>query len=256
MKIVKNILFFSLWATVFMSCANEDMTPLYGEETAGKVVIRSYNALEDSLQVLVEGKILKIGTRNTFTGKIVADYEFVFYDNKTEHIDIVNKTTGGTLKSYSFTPDTPIDTLSFYTMEGIWIDNVLANKPGELSTTGRVGYRFIFPTMNRYSNSGYDGPVDAIIKKINGQVLGVVENISKDRFSNFIEFAYAPPPILNVELVKHGTTESYVMGQQVIVQMVMQNNKSRLIILDEKADESGVFTGVNGTINLVDYFDF
>lgn len=256
MKIIKNILLFSLLASLFIGCANEDMAPLYGQQEAGKVVIRSYSALEDSLQVIADGKILEIGTRTTFTGKIVTDYEFIFYDNKTEHLDIVNKTSGETLKSYSFTPNTPIDTLSFYTMEGIWIDNVLDNKPGVLSAAGHVGYRFIFPTMNRYSNSGYNGPVDAIVKKINGQLLGVVENISKDHFSNFIEFAYTPPPILNVELVKHGTTESYVTGQQVIVQMVIQNNKSKLIILDEKVDESGVFAGVNGTLNLADYFDF
>lgn len=256
MKIIKSILPFSLLAFLFMGCANEDMAPLYGQQEAGKVVIRSYSALEDSLQVIADGKILEIGTQTAFTGRIATDYEFVFYDNKAEHLDIINKTTGETLKSYSFTPDTPIDTLSFYTMEGMWIENVLDNKPGVLSATGRVGYRFIFPTMNRYSNSGYNGTVDAIIKKTNGQLLGVVENIGKDNFSSFIEFAYAPPPILNVELVKHGTTESYVTGQQVIVQMVMQNNKSRLIVLDEKVNESGVFAGVNGTLNLADYFDF
>lgn len=253
---IKSILLFFLLVLLFAACASENMTPLYGEEMAGKVVIRSYNALEDSLQIVVEGKIQEIGARDAFTGKIVTDYEFVFYDNKTEHIDIVNKTTGEMLKSYSFRPDTPIDTLSFYSMDGIWIENVLANKPGVLSATGSVGYRFIFPAMNRYSKSGYDGPVDAIIRKVNGQLMGVVENIGKDNFSDFIEFAYAPPPILNIELVKHGTTESYVTGQQVIVQMVMQNNKSRLIVLEEKADESGTFTGVNGTLNLVDYFDF
>jgi len=256
MKIIRNTLAFTLLASLLTGCANEDMTPLYGEQQAGKVVIRSYNAVEDSLQIRAGGKILEIGTRNAFTGKIMTDYEFVFYENKTEKIDILNKTTGETIKSYTFTSNTPSDTLSFYTTDGIWIDDVLDNKPGVLSATGRVGYRFIFPTLNRYSNSGYDGTVDAIIKKINGQLLGVVENIPKDKFSAFVEFAYAPPPILNIELVKHGTTESYVAGQQVIVQMVMQNNKSRLIVLDEKVNESGTFTGVSGTINLTDHFDF
>ena len=98
--------------------------------------------------------------------------------------------------------------------------------------------------------------MDAIIKKVNGQLLGVAENISKDSFSTFVEFPYGSPPILNIELVKHGTTESYVSGQKVLVQIVMQNNKSRLIVLDEKANENGTFTGVDGTLNLVDLFDF
>lgn len=243
-------------AFLLSGCINEDLVPLYGEQQAGKVVIRSYNALEDSLQVRAGGKILEIGTRNAFTGKIVTDYEFVFYENKIEKIDILNKTTGETLKSYNFTASMPTDTLSFYTADGIWIDNVLNNKPGVLTATGRVGYRFIFPTLNRYSNSGYNGTVDALIKKINGQLLGVVENIPQDKFSAFIELAYAPSPILNIELVKHGTTESYVAGQQVVVQMVMQNNKSRLIVLNEKVNESGAFGGVSGTINLADHFDF
>lgn len=243
-------------ASLLSGCANEDLVPLYGEQQAGKVVIRSYNALEDSLQVRAGGKILEIDTRNAFTGKIVTDYEFVFYENKIEKIDILNKTTGETLKSYNFTAGMPTDTLSFYTADGIWIDDVLDNKPGVLTATGRVGYRFIFPTLNRYSNSGYNGTVDALIKKINGQLLGVVENIPQEKFSAFIEFAYAPPPILNIELVKHGTTESYVAGQQVVVQIVMQNNKSRLIVLNEKVNESGAFGGVSGTINLADHFDF
>jgi len=110
--------------------------------------------------------------------------------------------------------------------------------------------------MNRYSNSGYNGAIDAIIKKPNGQVLGVAENITKDNFSNFVEFAFAPPPIFTVQLIKHGTNESYVTGQEIIVQMAMQNNKSRLIVLDEKTNENGIFSGVDGSVNLVDYFDF
>lgn len=250
------LLFLSLTALLFIGCASEDLTPIYGVEQEGKVVIRSYNGLQDSIQVIADGKALRIGTHDAFTGKIATEYNFVFYNHKTEQIDIVNKATGETLKSYNFTTETPVDTLSFYANDGIWIDNMINNKPGVLSASGRTGYRFIFPTMNRYSNSGYNGPVDAIIKKINGQLLGVAENITKDNFSNYIEFAFAPPPIINVELVKHGTTESYITGQQVIIQMVMQNNKSKLILLNEKADDSGAFTGVEGNTNMADYFDF
>lgn len=255
-KIFNTIFLLMMLAALFTGCVNEDMTPIYGEQKAGKVVIRGYNALQDSIRVIANGEPLIIAEHDAFMGEIAKDYEFVYYDTQSENIDIVNMVTGEILHSYSFTSETLIDTLSFYQSDGMWIDNVLSFEPGILSGTGRTGYRFIFPTMNRYSNSGYEGPIDAIIRKANGQVLGVAENITKDSFSNFVEFVFAPPPILNVELVKHGTTESYVAGQQVIVQMVMQNNRSRLIVLDEKVNESGEFSGVNGTINLVDYFDF
>ena len=257
MKNIFNIaLFCFLLSYIFTGCANEDTTPLYGEQIEGKIVIRGYNALPDSLQIEANGKLLEIGNSAAFVGNIEKDYAFVFYDKAIKNIKIINKSTGQIVHTYTYTVNNPVDTLSFYQNKNIWLDNVLSYNPGTLSGTGRTGYRFIFPTMNHYSNSGYTGAVDAIIRKVNGQVLGVAENIVKDQFSNFVEFAYAPPPILNVELVKHGTTESYISGRQVIVQLVMQNNKSRLIVLDEKASESGTFTGVEGSINLVDYFNF
>ena len=252
----QKLLFLALMSLALASCTNDELVPIYGAEQAGKVVIKSYNGLQDSLQVVADGKPIEIQTRNAFLGRIVTEYDFVFYDHKTERIDIVNKATGEILKTYNFTTEKPTDTISLYASDGIWIENMFNNKPGVLSASGKTGYRFIFPTMNRYSNSGYDGPVDAIIKKINGQLLGVAESITKENFSDYIEFAFAPPPIINVELVKNGTTESYIAGQQVIVQMVIQNNKSKLIMLNEKADESGTFTGVEGNINMVDYFDF
>lgn len=255
-NIFKTTLFVLMLSAFFIGCSNEDMKPLYEEQVPGKVVIRCYSALKDSLQIVANGKRLEIDDHDTFTGKIIKDYEFVYYDNKAENIDIVNKRTGEILHSYHFTSNTSTDTLSFYAKDGIWMDDVLSFEPGVLSSTGVTGYKFIFPTMNRYSNSGYNGAIDAIIKKTNGQVIGVVENITKDSFSNFIEFTFATPPIFTVQLVKHGTTESYVPGKQVVVQMVMQNNKSRLIVLDEKANESGNFSSVDGSINLVDYFDF
>lgn len=255
-NIFKTIFLVLMLAAFFLGCSNEDMKPLYGEQVAGKVVIRGYSTLKDSIQMMTNGKILKIGKEDTFTGKIIKDYEFVYYDNKVKNIDIINKTTGETLHSYNFTTSKQNDILSFYVKDGIYIDNVLSFKPGILSGTGVTGYKFIFPTMNRYSNSGYDGPIDGIIKKLNGEILGVAENITKDSFSNFVEFTFTPPPIFTVQLVKHGTNESYVTGKQVIVQMVMQNNKSRLIVLDEKMNDNGTFSGVEGVINLADYFDF
>lgn len=256
-KILNTKIFFALMVVFFSSCANEDLIPIYGEQKPGKLIIKSYNAIEDSLQLRIDGKMVKIGTRDAFVKKIVKNHEFVFYNNELKNVEIIRKSTGQVLHSYSLIPTKPIDTISFYYNDGIWLEKVLSDRPGVLSMpTGRTGYRFVFPTMNRYSNSGYSGAIDAIIRKANGQVLGVAENITKDKFSNFVEFVYAPPPILNIELVKHGTTESYIPGRQVIVQVVMQNNKSKLIVLNEKSNESGVFTGVDGTINLIDYFDF
>ena len=255
-KIFLRILLLSLPAALSVGCSNEDMTPIHGEQEAGKVVVRSYNDTKDSLQVTVSGKPLSIDDKDTFKGKIVTDYEFVFYDNQAKNIDIINKATGVVLHSYSYTAAKPVDTLSFYYKDGIWIDDVLSFKPGVLGAPGRTGYRFIFPTLNRYSNSGYDGLLDAIVKKVNGELLGIAENITKDEFSSFVEFDFGAPPVLQIEIVKHGTTESYIAGRKVIVQGVMQNNKSRMIVLDEKANESGTFTGVDGSVNLADLFDF
>jgi hypothetical protein len=255
-KIFSIIAVVALPALFFVSCSDEDLTPLYGEQVGGSIVIRSFSALQDSVQVLANGTPLKIGDDDTFSGRINIDYAFVFYDNAVKNIDVVNKATGESLRSYVFTAEVPKDTISFYTKDGIWLDDVLSNGPGTLSGPGKTGYKFIFPTMNRFSNSGYDGAIDAIIRKTNGEVLGVAENITKDDFSGFVEFAYSSPPILNVELVKHGTTQSFIEGQQIIVQMVMQNNKSRLVVLNEKANESGAFSGVDGIINLVDLFPF
>lgn len=255
-NILKKLLLCLLLLAFATACTNENMALQYPEGIEGKVVIRSYNAMQDSLQINAGGKLLQINKKDAFKGKIVTDYQFVFYDNAERHINIINKATGDILQSYTFTTKKPIDTLSFYGKENIWVENVMSNPPGALSSTGKTGYRFTFPTLNRLSKSGYDGPLDAVIKKVNGQVLGIAENITNDSFSTFVEFPYGSPPILNIELVKHGTTESYVNGQKVLVQIVMQNNKSRLIVLDEKANENGIFTGVDGTLNLVDFFDF
>lgn len=254
--IKKNVLL-AVLTIFFIACTNENLTPLYGEQQPGKVVIKSYNAMEkDSVQLVANGVLKKIGKNDSFIKKIVDNYEFVFYENKIENIEVVNKTTGKILKNYSFKTDKPVDTLSFYYNDGIWLDNVVSNRPGKLSTANHTGYRFIFPTMNRYSNSGYDGPIDAIIRSYGGQILGVAENITKDRFSNFTEFLYSTPSVLNIELVKHGTTESYIAGRKVVIQIGMQKNKSKIIVLDEKKDLNGVFSGVEGVINLVDYYTY
>ncbi|WP_163410232.1 hypothetical protein [Flavobacterium ajazii] len=254
---VKRVLVFLIPVLFFTACVNEDLVPVFQEQKAGKIVIRGYNALQDSIQISIDGKPLVINNKDAFVKKIENDHNFVFYDNsRVKTIDLIHKKTKNILHSYSFTIAKPVDTLAFYIRENIWIDNVLSNKPGILSTTGRVGFRFIFPTFNRYSNSGHTGSVDAIIKKTNGQIIATAENINKDSFNSFLEFTYGAPPIVNVELVKHGTTESYVPGMQVKFQMAIQNNKSKLIVLDEKANEAGIFSGVDANTNLVDFFTF
>lgn len=242
---------------IFTACTNENLTPLYGEQKQGKVVIKSYNAMEkDSVQLFVNGVLRKITKKDAFVKKIVDNYEFVFYEKEMKQVEVINKTTGKILNTYSFKADKPVDTLSFYYNDGIWLDNVVSNKPGKLSNTNNTGYRFIFPTINRYSNSGYNGPIDAIIRSYSGNVVVVAKNITKDSFSDFVEFPYSSPTILNVELVKHGTNESYIPGRQIIIQIGMQRNKSKLIVLDEKPDSSGVFNKVEAGINLADHFDF
>lgn len=241
---------------VVTACTNENLEPIYKSQVAGKIVIRGYNAATDSVHISINGEFLEINDRDAFTGQISNDFEFVFYDEEPKYIAIINKTTKDTLQSYTFLPNTPIDTLSFYSKPDFYLDEVLSFKPGELSASGQTGYRFIFPTLNLYSGSGYDGPLDGILRKVNGQQLGVVENISKTAFSSFAEFAFSSPPIIKMELVKHGTTESYIPGQQVFVTMVMASNKSRLVVLEETVNDTANFLGVNGTIDLVEYFDF
>lgn len=255
-NLVKVVIAFLITTICLSSCTNDNLTPLNQEQKAGKVVIKGYNALPDSLQVSLDGKLLVVDKRDAFVKKIEKTYEFVFYDNSIKTVTIINKKTKQVLHSYTFTTAKPIDTLSFYAKENTWIENVLSQKPGTLSTTKNTGYRFIFPNFNGYAKSSYTGALDAIITKANGQEIGIVQNITKNTFSTFFEFPFSSPPILNIELVKHGTTESYVPGKKVTFQTIMQTNKSKLIVLEEKADANGVFSGVEGTINLTDYFSF
>lgn len=259
-NILTRILIFSVILVFFESCTNDHLTPLYSNETTlpGKVVITGYSALNDSIQISVNGKLVPIGKekKTAFAKKIETEYQFVYYGDQGKTFEVINKVTKQVLHTYNFTAEKPIDTLSFFTKENIWIEHVSAIKPGVLTKTGNSGYKFIFPTQNLYSKSGYEGNLDGILRKINGQTIGVIENINKTQFSSFIEFPYSSPPTVLMELVKHGTTESYIPGQKVIVILTMTNNKSKLIVLDEKADANGAFASVDGSLNLVDYFVF
>lgn len=250
------ILLFSIVLLLCQACINEDMVPYYEEQQPGKVVIQGYNAQKDSIQIAVDGKILVEGKTNGYIKKVTKNYEFVFYSNKTKLVEITNKVSKQLLQSYQLTTAKPIDTISFYTKEDLWINNVLATKPGKITQTGNAGFKFIFPTFNKYSASGYTGKLDGIMRKVNGEVLGVVKNIGKDTYSDFIEFPSSLPPIIRMELVKHNTTESYINGRQVITVMLMLPNKSGLIVLDERKDANGKFQNVDASLNLVDFFDF
>lgn len=259
-NILTSILIFSIILALLESCANDELTPLYGTEKnqPGKVVIIGYSALNDSIQIMVNGKPVEIGKekRTAFVKKVEKDYDFVYHGSEDKVFEFTNKTTKEILRTYHFNAQKPKDTLSFYAKENIWLDNALTLKPGVLSLPAYSGYRFVFPTLNLYSKTGYTGTLDGIIRKINGQVLGVVENINKDQYSKFIEFPFSQPPTIIMELVKHGTTESYVPGKKITVNMTLSTNKSKLIILDEKRDVNGAFSGVDGTLNLADYFVF
>lgn len=254
------VLIFSIITALFASCTNDNLVPYYGTETnqPGKITINGYSAVADSLQITVNGKVILIGNdkKTAFVKKIEKDYDFVYFGAEGKTVEISNKVTKEVLRTYHFTAEKPKDTLSFFVKENLWIDKISSIKLGVLSKTGNSGYKFIFPNKNKYSKSGYEGNLDGIIRKLNGQVLGVVENINKDQFGSFIEFPFSSPPTILMELVKHGTTESYVPGQKVVVIMTMTNNKSKLIVLEEKSDANGLFSGVDGTLNLADYFVF
>ncbi|WP_228526569.1 MULTISPECIES: hypothetical protein [unclassified Flavobacterium] len=259
-NILTSVLIFSLITTLFTSCTNDNLVPYYGAETnqPGKITINGYSAVSDSLQLTINGKVILIGNdkKTAFVKKIDKDYDFVYFGDEGKTVEITNKVTKEILHTYHFTAEKPKDTLSFFAKENLWIDKVSSIRLGVLTKTGNSGYKFIFPNQNKYSKSGYEGNLDGILRKVNGQVLGTIENINKDKFGNFIEFPFSSPPTILMELVKHGTTESYIPGQKITVIMTMTNNKSKLIVLEEKSDANGVFTGVDGTLNLTDYFVF
>lgn len=254
-KIAK-ILLFSILLAFCQACVNDEMIPYYEKQQPGKVVIKAYNAQKDSIQIAVDGKILKEGKVDAYIKKISKEHEFVFYGDKDKVVEITNKATKQLIYSYKLNTAKPVDTISFYTKEEVWVENVLKTKPGKITQTGYAGFKFIFPTLNKYSASGYTGKLDGIMRKVNGEVVGTVKNIGKDSYSDFIEFPASLPPIIRMELVKHNTTESYISGKQVITVMLMTSNKSTLIVLDERKDANGKFSNVDASLNLADHFDF
>lgn len=259
-NLLSRLFVFLVLIKLVIACTADEMVPFYSNETnqPGKVTISGYSDQADSLQISVNDKIIEISKdkKTAFVKKIEKDYDFVYFGSQEKTISIINKKTKEVLHTYRFNAQKVKDTISFFAKENLWIDNISRIKLGVLSKPGNSGYRFIFPNQNLYAKSDYRGNVDGIIRKINGQVLGTVENINKEKFSSFIEFPFSSPPTVLMELVKHGTTESYVSGQKVIVIMTMSVNKSKLIVLEEKRDVNGAFAGVEGTLSLTDYFVF
>ena len=141
-KIVKAAFIFLIPTVFFTACTNDNLVPLYEEQKAGKIVIRGYNAMQDSLQIAVDGKILAVDAKHdAFVKKIEKNHEFVFYGNSGKTVEVINKKTKAVIHSYLFTSVKPVDTLSFYAKEEIWVSDVLSFKPGTLSATGRTGRR-------------------------------------------------------------------------------------------------------------------
>lgn len=238
---------------LLLSC-DDNLLPYYDTQEPGEIVIKGYS-VSDSLEIIIDEAPIIINEKSVFLKYMDKDYEFVYYNDKAKNVDIVINETRQILKSYSFTNNKPFDTLSFFYSNVTYIDNVLRFKKSVLNEQGSTGYKFIFPSLNRYSKTNYTGPLDGIIRNTSGTVLGIVENITSDNFSSFTAFPFSSPPIIKMELVKHGTTESYIPGTQIMVTMVMQANKSRMIVLEEKQDESGSFSGVEGIVDLSDYFE-
>ncbi|PWB27676.1 hypothetical protein [Flavobacterium sp. HTF] len=256
-NLVKVVILFFIATFLLTSCANEELIPFYQEQKAGKIVIRGYNALQDSIQITVNNKLLTADKKHdAFIKKVEKDFEFVFYDNEIKTVQVTNKKTKELIYSQNFTTQKAVDTLSFYMKENLLVTDFMSDKPGTLSAAGLTGYRFIFPNINKYSKSGYTGPIDAVIRKINGQIVGVSENINKNKAGSFVEFTFSLPPIIEVELVKHGTSESYVSSQRIAFRTVMQKNKSGIVVLEETANADNSFARVEGMINLADYFSF
>jgi hypothetical protein len=253
-SILVKTVFFVMAVLCFTACEKDTLLPYYPTQEKGKMVIMSYAA--DSINIVANAQLLSFDDKDIFIKDINEIYEFVSFDNQDEVLGIKDYHTGETVHTYRYANAAPLDTISFFYKKDYFIDDVLSFRKGTLSQAGYVGFKFIFPNMGQYSGSSYEGTLDAIIRNLNGQVLAIAENINKNKFSTFAEYPFKSPPVIKVELVKHGTNESYIEGKQIIIEMVMQNNKSKMIVLEETKNESNAFSGVRGSIDLTQYFDF
>ncbi|MGQ3087460.1 hypothetical protein, partial [Flavobacterium sp.] len=68
-SIFRSLLLFIGAAMVCTGCEDQ-LTPLYRPQVAGKIVIKGYNAMADSVQVVANGQPIKIGDLTAFKGRI------------------------------------------------------------------------------------------------------------------------------------------------------------------------------------------
>ncbi|MGA9650485.1 hypothetical protein [Pedobacter sp.] len=230
----------------------------------GKMSIQGYVLSDtDSVRVSANDKDIEVNKKTIFTKKLETSYQFVsYFNNPTQKsFKVINNRTQEVMITEDLDFSDPTaqlqDTISFfYKSPSILIKDVYKDKPGKLTSNNHTGFRFMFPNMNYYSKSDYTGTVDAILTKFpSGELIARVENIGKERFSEYIEFLYYSPPIMRLQLVKHGTTESYLnSGVAVTVDISLQTGKSKLIIIEEKTDANGIFNGINASLDLRTYF--
>lgn len=235
----------------------------------GEISIQGYvlsnNA--DSVRIKINNKILEINEDSVFTKSIQNEYEFVNYYDKVipRNIQVISHLSEEVLEEKEFIYNNAavseiLDTVSFfYKAPSIFISDVYKDRPGKLTANNYMGYRFRFPNMNYYSKSGYDGTLDAVITTFLGVPLATAENINPETFSAYVEFdtSLAIPPLLNLEIVKHGTAESYLSdGSPIKIVLPVESGKSKLVLLEETVDASGNFTGVSASTDLRNYFNY
>ncbi len=248
---------------IFHSCEDSLTNHVYYFGFIGTITFTTYAAEGDTLQIVYNDSAYA-----TYTMKNSLEYDFIKYYEKESDLDfyIINKSTTDTIHTYSFSfiddDDQSADGIVsfYYKSNGIFIDSTSFISAGVLSDTKNdFGVRFMFPNMNYYSNSSYEGTVDVIISDNGtGDEIDTVEDVSTDAFSDFVEFPYssATSGLVDLQIVKHGTSESYLDdGSDVIIEAwKITQAASKLFLIEETADDNGNFSGVESTLSLTTIF--
>ncbi len=250
---------------LFQSCEKDLEENEYNFGFEGTIFFNSYAVKGDTLQVVVNDSVYS----TTFSLLKSFEYGFVKYYGveKDLKVSIVNQNTLDTVHTYNFSfvddeGQVAIDTTSFYyKSNGTFIDNAMDIEAGTLSdSSNNVGLWFIFPNMNYYSHSSYEGTVDVIIADwLTGEAIDTAENVGADAFGDFVEFSYSSAilaGLVNLQIVKHGTGESYLDdGSDVTIEKWQTiQATSKLIVLEESADDNGSFEGLEANIDLATVF--
>lgn len=245
------------------SCEKDLLTPQDELQSPGEVIIKGY-AQTDTLYIVGGGTdTLEVNGNKKLIGGIEANHRFVYFNRTSEHVSIIKKTGEG-LKSYDLGPGQKSEIFSFFHKPGIWLDDVLEAQPGTLSQENHAGLKLIFPNMNTHSNSGYQGGVDAVLSRFpSGEHIATIENVGDKSFSSFVEFAFSIDPgspvipVITLELVKHGTTESYLPGNEPLTTLIsIQPGDSKLVLIEEGVDLTGAFDGIHAFVDLTQLFDY